>query len=151
MRKAPFLLLCSLSAACERDPSFFGYWDIARIERGGETQSDAGFFEILDDGSIALFLRYEWSGGLFAPDPRPEVLIGSTSQTESEFGEGYQEKGETYTLWLSLFGETPFDVVEYKGDRARLESDTAAWPTPDLPAGVNVSGDLSPTALVLRR
>lgn len=145
------ILACCLLTACERDPTFFGYWAIPQIERDTVVQSDAGFFEILDNGDFALFLRYRWEGGQFVPEAHPSVLIGSTSQTTVDFGEGYHEKGETYVLWLSLFGEMPFDVIEYTGDRATLSSEQAAWPVEDLRTGVSASGDLQPTTIELQR
>lgn len=142
MRRLPLLLLAL--AGCERDPTFFGYWEVARIERAGAVQRDAGFLEVLDDGGLALFLRYGWDGAGFFPEPRPQVIGGDTSQREQDFVDGYREKGETFTLWLSPF-DTDFDVPldRYRGDRAVLESGDAGWPGNPL--------DRAPTALTLQR
>jgi hypothetical protein len=138
-----------LLAGCERDPSFFGIWDVTELERDGVSQEEVGFFEILDDGSVMMLLRYTWTGAAFEPEPHPDVIGGTTSQTANfDFADTYHQKGEVYTLLLSPFGETPFSVDRYTGDKATLSSAQAAWP--DL--GTEMPGEeLLPMTIYMQR
>jgi hypothetical protein len=120
-----FVLVAPMSG-CTLDPTFFGYWDIVSAERGGATQTDVGFFEVGDDGSIAVFVRYQPSGAAFVPDPTPEVVFGDTDQTESDTIE-YAEDGEVHTIWFSPF-DAVFRVEEYYADEAVLTHPEALWP-----------------------
>jgi hypothetical protein len=141
----PLLLL----VGCERDPTFFGIWDIVEIERDGEAQQDMGFLEVMGDGKVSMLLRYTWGGGDFHPEPHPDVIHGSTSQTANfDFVETYHQKGETYTLMISPFGDNPFGVDRYTGDKATLTSAEAAWPdlATELPGT-----ELLPMVLYLQR
>jgi hypothetical protein len=118
-----------LAAGCERDPSFFGIWDLDTITVDDASQTDAGVFEILDNSDLALLLRYEWAGG-FVPDPNPSLIRGTTSATENEdVLDNYQQKGEVYSLVLEAFG-AEFAVAEYTGSRALLEAPEARYPRP---------------------
>jgi hypothetical protein len=119
----------ALLGGCVPDPTFFGYWTILSAERGGVTQDDVGFFEILDDSSVVVLLSYQHDGAAFIPDPQPATILGTTSQVEQELGDNYRTKGETYTLYMSPFGERPFDVDDWKVGTATLSSPEAAWPS----------------------
>jgi hypothetical protein len=139
---APLCLVASLATGCERDPTFFGYWDLDQVTRGGVVQDDMGFLEILEDGSVAVFVRYTWSGGAFVPVAQPEIVLGTTDAVAQEPFGNYKTKGETYALLLEPFDAT-FDVTDYRGDRAELDAAEAGWPTG--------AGELAPTTLRLLR
>jgi hypothetical protein len=123
-----FLPLLAVVAGCERDPTFFGYWDIDRVTRGGVVQDDVGFLEILEDAQVAVFVRYTWDGDGFAPDAQPGVEIGATDAVAQEPLGNYHTNGETYALTLEPFAAT-FDVADYRGDQALLDAAAAEWPT----------------------
>ena len=126
---------------CVRDPTFFGYWDLEAAERDGVLQEDVGFFEILSDAQMALFLRYDWSGGGFVPDPDPVMQFGATNAAAQEPLGNYKSKGETYDVLFDLFG-TSFRVAHYVADEAELTAKDAVWPG---------GTETAPTTLFLRR
>jgi hypothetical protein len=137
-RFLPLLVL----VGCVRDPTFFGYWDLEAVERDGVLQEDVGFFEIAGDAQMYLFLRYQWDGAGFVPDPSPIVRSGATDATPHEVFGNYRSEGEVWSIRLDLFG-TSFGVPHYVADEAELVADEAIWPG---------AGELTaPTTLFLRR
>lgn len=137
-------LLCS---GCARDPAWFGYWEIVEARRDAQVQSDMGTLELRRDQGVAVFLRYRWEDGGFSPDPGPEVVLGESDAEELEIIDGYAEKDEQYTLWLSPFcvdAASPLEVVTYGGGEAVLAGRAQPWPgaPPD---------ELLPIELYLRR
>jgi hypothetical protein len=137
------LPLLAFAAGCQRDPTFFGYWDIVEVERDGVVQDDVGFFEVNDDTSVTVFVRYTWDGDGFVPDPAPRTETGDTEEARQEFFGNYQTKGEEHFLLLPPF-DANFFVEEYFGDRATLTSDAASWPRLE-------TDQLLPTTLFVRR
>ncbi len=124
--------LALVASGCERDPSFFGIWDLEAIEVDGLLQVDAGVLEIADDAQLHLLLRYRFEGGAFVPDPEPGVIRGDTSARENDdVFDNYQQKGEVHTLTLAPFDAT-FAVARYTGDTATLEAPEALYPRPLL-------------------
>ena len=140
-RFLPLLVLGVVLGGCVRDPTFFGYWDLEAVERDGVVQEDAGFFEIDGSATMWLFLRYQWDGAGFAPDPAPAIQGGGTDAVAHEVFGNYKSKGEVWTIHLELFGAT-FRVPRYVADEAELVAEDAVWPGGDVPA---------PTTLFLRR
>jgi hypothetical protein len=131
VRRATLLGLTCLALGCERDPVWFGYWELVEGRRDGVAQRDLGTVEVMRDGSVATFLRYEWTGAEFVPDPNPTVDLGTAGVSEQDdFFDGYKEKGETYTLYLSQFSDItrPLSVVEYTGATALLSGTQCPWP-----------------------
>jgi hypothetical protein len=112
---------------CVRDPTFFGYWDLEAVERDGVLQEEVGFLEILSDAQMALFLRYDWSDGAFAPDPQPAMQFGETDVVAQEIFGNYKSKGEIWNVTFDLFGTT-FRVETYVADAAELAAPEALWP-----------------------
>jgi hypothetical protein len=140
-RLLPLLVL----GGCVRDPTFFGYWDIEAVERDGVLQEDVGFFEISGSADMSLFLRYQWDGAGFVPDPHPVVQVGPTDATPHEVFGNYKSKGEVWVVTFDLFGAT-FHVPRYVADEAELFAEEALWP------GGEPGGDVpAPTRLFLRR
>lgn len=130
------MLALILLTGCQRDPIFFGYWDIVAVERDGVRQAEAGFLEVLDDGEVALFLRYRWAVDGFEPHPRPRVITGPTdARTQDEIIDGYKEKGETYSIFLGPF-DADFDVTSHGGGQAVIVAEDAVWP--DTPGGARL-------------
>ena len=142
MRLVFATLLCAPLAGCTLDPTFFGYWDIVSAERGGVSQSDVGFFEVADNGTIAVFVRYQPAGAAFVPDPTPSMVLGDTDESESDRIE-YAQDDEVHTIWFSPF-DAVFRVDEYYADEAILSHPDALWPgDPSL--------SRAPTTLSIRR
>lgn len=134
-------LLPLLLVGCVRDPTFFGYWDLEAVERDGVLQEEVGFLEILSDAEMALFLRYDWAGDGFVPDPHPAMQFGSTDAVAQEVFGNYKSKGETYDVTFALFATT-FHVERYVADEAELTAENAVWPR---------GTETAPTTLFLRR
>lgn len=129
----PLLLLL----ACERDPTLFGFWEVAAMRAGSDDASLeevtlAGTMEFTAEQECAAIFSYTWSGS-WQPDPRPEVLVLTTDAEENEdFVDSYKEKGETYqvSLWLnnSEEGRNTFDLLDWAGSTVTLRSESALPP-----------------------
>ena len=105
----------------------FGYWEIPEMERDRVSQRDAGFLEVLGDGSVDLFLRYRWTGTEFAPKAHPGVEFGDTDAVvEDDVFSAYKQKGETYAIWMTFFGE--LDYEDWTPESRVLTSKAATWP-----------------------
>lgn len=118
-------LLALPLAGCVRAPIFYGLWDIDHAKVGDQIQHEVGSFEIGDDDSISLILSYDFAGA-FTPDPSPAVVKGGAT-----IGVLGTDEDPVYDLLLSPFGQTPFDIVEYRGTTAVLRNPSAVWPGSD--------------------
>lgn len=125
-----------LLAACERDPSLIGYWEIAAMRAGTdpdalEEVTLAGTLEFARTGSCAAMWAYTWEG-TWTPDPRPDlVLFSSDAGEKSDFVETYRTKGETYSVTMTgPIDPNPmvFAVVDWKGSTVTLASEAAVPP-----------------------
>jgi hypothetical protein len=133
-----------LLAGCERDPTFYGYWDVATLAMG-PTEDDAaevtlaGFMEFDADDKVRAMFGYTWDGSQMKPDPRPDLLTWETAVTssvddEGEFLSTWAKPDETWTMTLSntnnLMLHSDFDVEDWKGSSVTLVSDDALPPEP---------------------
>ena len=132
MRWTAPLLASLLLTGCEKDPVWFGYWEITEVRRDGVKQEDMGVMEIIRDSGMAYFLRYRRNGSEWIPDKTPNAELGdSNAREQDDIFESYREKGETYTVYLSPFCldyEGSLDVVDYKANRAVLKGKAQPWP-----------------------
>lgn len=142
MRRAALIGAALGLAGCERVPSFFGYWDIVEADYDGVVQEDAGFFEIVNGGGVYVFVRYQWTGAEFVPDPKPQIVASSSSQTAPEPFEGYAKRGEEFDISIGPFGT--FHVEEYDGSSALLVAESAYWPYSDEVNGYDPSDFADP-------
>lgn len=131
MRALPLLFL--LLAGCEKDPVWFGYWEITEVRRDGVTQTDMGVMEVFRSSEMAYFLRYRWTGTEWVPDARPAAELGESNASEQDdIIEAYREKGETYTVYFSPWcvdqQEGALKVVDYRQGTAILKGDAQPWP-----------------------
>jgi hypothetical protein len=128
---------------CQRDPVFVGYWEIARVERGGAVQSDVGFMDFDGDGEVVVFTRYLHDGAAWVPDPSPIAReSGCDVFEQDDIFEAYKEEGETYGLTIDLLSPERMKLDEYHPWRAEVGGPALSWPG---------SQTTLPTTVVLRR
>ncbi len=93
-------------AACERDPTLIGYWEVASMRAGTgadalDEVTKAGFVEFQSNNSAYAMFSYTWSGA-WVPDERPDLVhYGTDILVNGDFVESYKEQGETYTVTLT--------------------------------------------------
>ncbi len=137
------LALLLLATGCKRDPVFVGFWDLARVERDGVSQSDVGFLDFDGDGNVTVFTRYLHDGAGWQPDPQPETLTSGCNVFEQDdVFEAYQEEGEVFDLRIDMLSFDPMRLVDYHPWRAEVKGQALLWPGSEATL---------PTTLVLRR
>ena len=118
--------------ACQKDPVWFGYWEIVEAERDGVKQPDMGVLEVFRDSKMAMLLRYEWTGSDWVPDPAPHAEFGETNAREQDdIIEAYKQEGEIYTVYMSPFCtdyQNDLKVESYQANRAILTGKAQPWP-----------------------
>lgn len=137
-------------AACERDPTLLGYWEVASMRAGTNADAldevtKAGFVEFQSNNDAYAMFSYTWSGA-WVPDERPDLVnYGTDIIVDGDFVESYKEQGETYTVTLTGPGAAVnlFAIEDWKGSTVTLESDAAYPPGTDETAGQGVIWELS--------